>query len=592
MHSLLHSFLILTAAALVFVPLFRFLHLGAILAYLFAGIVIGPSLLGLVADTETILHFSELGVVFLLFLIGLELAPSQIWKLRHSIFGFGLLQVVLTGALLAFVAYLFGFSVSAAYVIGFGFALSSTAFAIQLLKENKQMATVHGQGAFSVLMFQDLAVVPILASLTLFSSQEQPSLSVLAFVKMLLILGLLVLIGRYVIRHVFRLIADTRAQEIFTAMSLFIVIGTAIWVESIGLSMGMGAFLAGVLLANGEYRHEIETSLQPFKGLLLGLFFMAVGMTLKLSVLFANVHWVVLITLAFVAAKMIILYALARLFRFAHEPSRNIAVTIPQGGEFAFVLFGAAIAQGILNPEVGSILNAAITLSMVLSPFLFAANKYFLRTYSELSEKPVYDTNFDSTQARVVIAGFGRFGQIVSRILKSENIPYTILEHSAAQVEIARKFGAKVYYADASRADIVESAGGHDAKIFVLAIADHAKSIETAQMVQKHFPHLHIIARARNRQHAMDLLELGITNVHRETYLTSLEVAKEVLLAEGRKRENINIKLALFRKHDEQILRDQLAIRHDEKQFISFTNQANAQLEQTLAADAEGQIER
>lgn len=585
MHSVLIDLIIFSSAAVIVVPLFKWLNLGPILAYLFAGMLIGPSILGLVGDPQVILHFSELGVVFLLFVIGLELAPSKLWKLRRSIFGMGLAQVVITGLIFYLVGRELGLTISAAYVCGFGLALSSTAFTLQVLEEKRQLNTTHGQGSFSILMFQDLAVVPILASLALFEDGQGGEYQYLSLIYTVLALLGLVIAGRYLIRYIFRLVAESGSQEVFTAMSLLTVLGTAILLESVGLSMGMGAFLAGVLLANSEYRHELESNLMPFKGLLLGLFFIAVGMSLDLLVLLQKPHWVLLLTLSFMSVKTAMIWLLARIFGFPKESSRNMAFTLPQGGEFAFVLFSTALAKGLLTEEQSSILGASVTISMALTPLVFSLNQKWLRPNSDKGEVK-YD-KIESEEPEVIIAGYGRFGQIVARFLSTEGVKFTILEHSAAQVETARKFGMKVYYGDASRLDILEAAGAKSAKILVLAIDDVEKSTSTAKMVKSHFPQLEIIARVRNRQHALDMFQLGVQNAHRETYLTSLEVAKEVLLFKGIPRERINRRLAKFRAHDEKILREQLKYRHDEKQFISFTNQANEELRQILNADKE-----
>lgn len=585
MNNILLEILIFSGSAVIAVPLFKKIKLGAILAYLFAGLVIGPSIFEFIKDPHLILNVSELGVVFLLFIIGLELAPAKLWKMRYTIFGLGLLQVCLTGILFTFIGVTLGIGFATAYIAGFGLALSSTAFTMQILEENRQLNTTHGQGSFSILMFQDLAVVPLIASFALFSNAESGNHGSLIFFKAIAAITILIFVGRNVIRYVLRLVADSHTQEVFIAMSLLIVIGTAILMESVGLSMGMGAFLAGVLLANSEYRHELETHLLPFKGLLLGLFFMAVGMSLDLSILKEKPHVIIFLVFAFMTLKVGIIYFLSRLFKYPLESARNMAFTLPQGGEFAFVLFSTALSQKLMDSQLASILNASVTISMALTPLIFSINQKWFRRYSEMSEQP-YD-NISSEDPDVIIAGFGRFGQIVARFLKTEHVRYTILEHSAAQVDAARKFGNKIYYGDASRREILESAGAKKAKIFVLAIDDVDKSVATAKMVREHFPQLEIIARVRNRQHALDMFELGIKNVHRETYLTSLEVAKEVMLSRGQTREVINKRLAQFRQHDEKIMRQQLAYRHDEKKFISFTNQANDELQRILAADKE-----
>jgi monovalent cation:proton antiporter-2 (CPA2) family protein len=584
MHSLLNDFLVFTLAAIVFVPLFRYFKLGAILAYLTAGIIIGPYAVGLIKDPDVILHFSELGVVFLLFIIGLELAPEKLWSLRRAIFGLGLLQVVLTGLVFMGIGLLLGLNTGIAFVAGFGLALSSTAFSVQLMQENRQLNTSFGQGAFSILMFQDLAVVPLMLSLAFFTNESGTPFSWFMLLKIVGIIFALILLGRFVIPHILRFIAASRTQEVFTGLSLAIVIGTALLLESVGLSMGMGAFLAGVLLANSEYRHEIEVNLQPFKGLLLGLFFIAVGMSLNLKVLLQNPLIVLALTISFIIVKIGIVYLIAKyLFRFSKESALTMAFLLSQGGEFAFVLFNTAVLKNIMNTTEASVLNAAVTISMGLTPLLYFINQKYLRTSSELGERPFDEIELSGSE--VIIAGFGRFGQIVARVLKAENIPMTILDRSTEQVDTARKFRNKVFYGDASRKDLLEAAGAKTASYFVLAIDDVESSIETAKTVREYFPNLNIIARARNRRHAMELMELGIKNIHRETLLTSLEVAKELLLFKGRDREVVNKKLERFVNHDEEVLRQQFHLRNDNKQFVSYTIQAAADLENVLKAD-------
>jgi len=583
MHNILIQLLIFSTAAIIFVPLFTRLGLGPILAYLFSGVLVGPMALGFIKDPATILHFSELGVVFLLFIIGLELSPTKLWKLRNSIFGFGLLQVLVTGLIFMQIGIFLGLEKPAAFIAGFGLALSSTAFAVPLLEAHRQLNTKHGQGAFSVLMFQDIAVVPILAVLSLFSGREGSSFTILGFFKILGVLIGIILLGNYVIRHVFRLVAETKIPEVFIAVALIVVLGTAVLFETIGLSMGMGAFMAGVLLANSEYRHELVASLIPFKGLLLGLFFIAVGMSLDLKVIVAEPGVVLGVTFGFMLLKGLIVFILGRIFRFSLDGAKNMAVTISQGGEFAFVLFSVALAEKLLSHENASILNASVTISMVSTPFIFAINQKYFRKSSEISERP-YDV-IDEEVSEVIIAGFGRFGQIVARLLRTEVVSFTILDNNPAQVETARKFGNKVYYGDASRMDILESAKTGKAKFFVLAVDDEEKSVEIAGKVKKHFPQVDIVARARNRQHAIALMELGITSIYRETYLTSLEVAREILVKKGFNPEQVKRRIEIFRFHDEKTLKQQYEHRNDEKKMISFTTQANAELDEILRAD-------
>lgn len=586
MHSVLIELIVFCSAAIIFVPLFTRLGLGSILAYLFSGILVGPMVLGFIKDPEVILRFSELGVVFLLFIIGLELAPARLWQLKGAIFGFGTAQVLITGLLFMLAGVWLGLSKPAAFVAGFGLSLSSTAFAAQILEANRQLNTRHGQGAFGVLMFQDIAVVPILALLAVFAGGEGGGFTFIGFAKVLGVLAGVTLIGNYAIRHIFRFIAETKVQEVFIALALIVVLGTAVLFEGIGLSMGMGAIVAGILLANSEYRHELAASLAPFKGLLLGLFFIAVGMSLDLNVIMGQPAMVLGITAGFMAFKGLLVYVLGRIFKYKHEAAKNIAFTIPQGGEFAFVLFSVAFSKSILSHEQASVLNAAVTLSMMLTPMVFGINQKYLRRSSEISERP-YDS-FDEHSPEVIVAGFGRFGQIVARLLRSEFIAFTILDNDAAQVETARRFGNKVYYGDPSRADILESAGTAKAKFFVLAVDDIEKSVKIAQLVKKRFPNVEIIARVRNRRHAIQLMELGIQSIHREIYLTSLEVAREVLTKKGVPPEEVKRRIDLFRAHDESLLKKQFTHRNDEKKFITVTTEAAAELEEILKADRKG----
>ncbi|MCP5468264.1 MAG: cation:proton antiporter [Deltaproteobacteria bacterium] len=591
MHDHLVNLLIFLSAAVVAVSLFRYLKIGAVLAYLFAGILIGPEVLMLIKNPETILNFSELGVVFLLFLIGLQLKPGRIWQMRMSIFGMGLMQVLVTGVLLSVITfYVFSMSKSASFIIGFGIALSSTPFGLQILQERRQLQTTHGQGTFAILLFQDLAFVPLLAILPILGNGGFASMPTwIELVKVIVILTLFVLVGLYFIHHFFYIIAESRVQEVFTASALLIVIGSALLMEYLGFSMGIGAFFAGILLANSEYRHELEVNLKPFNGLLMGLFFMAIGMSLNLKILLAVPQIVFLIVLSFMFIKAAVVFILARFFKYPHEAARNMAFTLSQGGEFAFLLFHNALSLNVFSDYQTAILNASVTLSMVMTPLLFNLNQKYFRTYREVSEKPIEEIPLDDVQ--VIIAGYGRFGQIISRLLRAENISFTILEHSAAQVDTARKFGTKIYYGDASKKDIVEVAGAKEAKIFVLAIDDYKNSVKTAKMLRQHFPHLRIVARARNRRHAMELMALGIEKIHRETYLTSLEVSKEVLLDLGIEKSEVESLLKRFQKYDEKILKRQTSFKDDQKKYVTFTSRANRDLEDILQADQNFDIE-
>lgn len=585
MDIILFNFFILAIASVIFVPIFRKLQMGAIVGYMFAGVLIGPYLTGLITDTELIVHFSELGLVFLWFFIGLELTPNRIWRLRRWILGLGLSQVFVTGLIFTAIAKFLGWSLGASYVIGFGLALSSTAFALQLLKEHHQFNTTHGQGSFSILMFQDLAILPLLASLSFFTDGQfiLPTLNDL--MQIMAIIITLILIEQYVIHHILHLVAESQTHEVFTAISLLLVMGAALLFEMVGLHSGMGAFLAGLLLTKSEYRHEFEINLTPFKGLLMGLFFISVGMSLNPQVLLESWHWVILITLSFMTFKGGIIFALGHLFRFPKQSTRNITFTLLQGGEFSFILFSSAVNKGIMDAESSSLFTASVIISMAITPFVFSFNQKHLpiddSTHHDLKTSK---TKKPSQEIEVIIAGFGRFGQTVSRILKTEGVKHTILEHSASQVRAARTFNKEIYYGDASRADIVKAAGGDQAKIFVLAIDDVEKSLQTAQMICQSFPHLKIIARARHRRHAIDLLKLDIPIVHQEVYLSGLEVAKEVLSLKGENDRSIHYRLDKFRQYDEKILKKQMHL-DDEEKFVSLTHQVNQDLIKLLEED-------
>ena len=582
MDSILFHFLVLAAVSVIFVPLFRKLKMGSIIGYIFAGVMISPHLTGLLTDTELIHDFSELGLVFLWFFIGLELTPSRLWRLRRWIFGLGLSQVVCTGVIFTAIAQVLGWNLGASYVIGFGLALSSTAFVLQILKEHHQFNTTHGQGAFSILIFQDLAILPILASLTFFTDGQfaLPTLHNLFLVVAIILT--LVLIEQYVIRHILHLVAESQTYEVFTALSLLLVISAALLFKVIGLSMGMGAFLAGLLLTNSEYRHELEINLTPFKGLLMGVFFISVGMSLDLQVLFGSWYWILPITLGFMIFKGVIIFALGHCFRFPKQSTQNITFTLAQGGEFSFILFNVATSRGIIDLQVSSLFTASVIMSMVITPFLFTLNQRFLPKTMDDSDLKKQDA---MQKNDVILAGFGRFGQTVSRVLTRQKIEHTIVEHSSSQVKIARRFKNEVYYGDASRLDILRFIGGDQARIFVLTIDDVEKSLETVKMINQHFPHLKVIARANNRRHAIDLLKLNIKHVYLDFYLSGLEIAKEVLLQKGQKAEDISSGMEKFCKYDEEILKKHVKLTYNEDRFISLTHQVNQDLLRLLEED-------
>ncbi|HEY6282179.1 MAG TPA: monovalent cation:proton antiporter-2 (CPA2) family protein [Burkholderiales bacterium] len=575
------------SAAVIAVPLFKKLRLGAVLGYLAAGIIIGPQALGLVSDVENMLHFSELGVVLLLFIIGLELQPSRLWVLRKSVFGLGGAQVVVTAALLGLIAYSLGLTPEIALVAGLGLSLSSTAFVLQILAEKNQLTTRHGRASFAILLFQDLAVIPILALIPLLAAKDiaasQGSLG-FAALKALVLVAAVIIGGRFLLRPVFRAIAASRIQEVFTAAALLVVIGTALLMQLVGLSMSLGAFIAGVLLADSEYRHELEANIEPFKGLLLGLFFIAVGMSADLGLVASQPVAILAAVTIMMAIKSAVVFTLGKLAGYSNECARNLAVALCQGGEFAFVIFGVAAAHQIMDKSVADMLIVAVTLSMALTPAFFSLNEAIGKRWLRSGKPPDFD-KIDEGENRVIIAGFGRVGQIVGRILRLRKIGFTALEMSQEQVDVVRRFGNKVYYGDASRVDLLRAAKADKAEIFVLAIDDVASSLKTAATVKKHFPNLAIYARARNRFHAYQLMDIGVDGLIRETLLSSLDLAKQVLQGLGIEEKQARGTIEMFKDHDEKTLLAQHAVHHDETKLIQSAKEAAQELQGIFEAD-------
>lgn len=573
------------AAAVIAVPLFKRFGLGAVLGYLFAGMLIGPSGLALIDDVERVLHASEFGVVLLMFVIGLELQISRLWLLRHHVFGLGGAQVMLSTAALSGIALAYGLPPVAALVAGFALAMSSTAFVLQMLAERKELSDRHGRAAFAILLFQDLAVIPFLALLPFLGPSlpgDGAGTGWIGAAKAIAALFLVVIGGRYLLRPVFRRLASIDMPELFTAAALLTVTGTALAMESVGLSMSLGAFLAGVLLADSEYRHELQADIEPFKGLLLGLFFIAVGMSAKLSLVLAEPLDIVLAVLLLIGVKALILYAIGRVARLPAESARSLAFALPQGGEFAFVLLGIAATAGIMAAELKDELIVIVTASMIATPPLYAL---VARLRHARDDAPVYDA-IDVPEHEVILAGFGPFGQIVGRILRVKKIPYTVLERDARQVDFVRQFGNTIFYSDAGRVEVLRAAKADKARFFVLAIADIEQSLRIAEVVRRHFPNLRIFACARDRNHAMRLMDLGITDIIRRAYGSSLEITGDLLRARGEPAAQVERELDRFRRFDQQTLLKQHAIYRDEKALIQTAKDFSKELEALFEADA------
>ncbi|WP_131667770.1 monovalent cation:proton antiporter-2 (CPA2) family protein [Psychrobacter pygoscelis] len=577
---------IFLGAALLLVPLGKRFGIATVLGYLITGLILGPSFLDVAGDAETLLHFSEFGVVLLLFIIGLELQPSRLWALRRSIFVLGGLQVGLTGLLLMGLLYHFvGIKLDTAFIVGFGLALSSTAFVLQILTEKQQLSSTHGREAFTILLFQDIAVIPLLAVIPFLSGVRDQTYDLLYFAKVVAVFAGLIIASRYVVRPFFKFVASSGATELLTAVALFIVMGVSILMGQIGLSMALGAFLTGVLLADSEYRHELEASIEPFKGLLLGLFFMSVGMLTNVKLILANPMLIIGAAMLLMFIKFSVITLIARLSGNRLPTSIRLGVTLAQGGEFAFVLFSAASAQHLLNPELANMLTLVVTISMALTPLAFLLlEKVGEPIFAKRKPTREYDTIPDHEHP-VIIAGFGRVGQIIGRVLRMHNIEFTAIERSANRVDFVRKFGNQVYYGDPKNPEILRAAGISKARVFILAVDDLERSITTAQYLHHNYPDLIILARARDRQHYYRLREVGVRYIWRETYLTALDISRESLELLGISPEKARETIRTFRDYDDELIDRQQAIYDDEASMIESAQSAIAELESLFDSD-------
>lgn len=587
--SMLAESLIYLLAAVISVPISRRLGFGSVLGYLAAGIIIGPFGFAFVADAEHILHFAELGVVFLLFIVGLELKPSRLWVMRRMVFGLGAAQVFASAAGIALLAWALGLASSAAIVVGLILALSSTAFVLQMLGEKKQLGASHGRAAFSILLFQDLAAIPLIALLPLLGANASfdDGINFAQIGLMVLAITGLIFGGRLLLRPVLQVAARSGIPEIFTATALLVVIGSALLMQFAGMSMVLGAFIAGMLLADSEYRHQLEADIGPFKGLLLGLFFIAVGMLVNIGLLVEIPGRILLIVAFLMVAKALIIYPLARMFGMCDSRAAwKLAAVLSQGGEFAFVLFGIARAEQALAPGLIDELVLAVAVSMMMTPVIYALTE---RLSGKMKEPalPVYDVP-DDQHHDILIAGFGRVGQIVGRLLRIIGKPFTALESDSGQVDFVRRYGATVHYGDASRLDLLRAAGADHAKIFVLAISNLEQSMRIAEAVTRHFPHLTIIARARNRRHVHRLMDLGIEHIFRETLLSSLAMTELVLTNLGHSSEDAKHVISAFRERDSKLLIEQHAIHDSEEKLIQSSKDTAAELESLLRVDRGG----
>ena len=576
----LQQALIYLGAAIIAVPIFTRLGAGAVLGYLIAGIVIGPFGLAVIKDPQMALQFAALGIVLLLFLVGLDLNAARVWQLRRAIFGLGTVQVVLTTAAIALVAYAFGQPLVVGIVAGMALATSSDAIGLALLEEKNLLPTPGGQASFAVLLFQDLAVIPLLIALSFIGGEAQ-TFHWLGAAKALAFIVALIAAGRLLVRPLLRYIAETRMREVFVAFSLFLVLGTAALSNAVGLSMGLGAFLAGVMLAESEYRHELELDIDPFKGLLLGLFFMAVGMSVDLA-LFARMPHVILgLALGLVALKIVLLFAMARLFGYCQPSDAGLfAVALSQAGEFAFVIFTAA--AHVLPAQTIAVLNATVALSMLTTPLLMVLYMRY-RAYAERRVERAADRIAEANP--VIIAGFGRFGQVVLRVLRGLGIRATVIDHDPQQIDTVRRFGWKAYYGDATRMDLLEAAGIGQAQLLLVAIDDAEAAMRLVKRVRARFPRLALLVRAHSRTDGYEYATLGVPFV-REVFASSLEAASRMLVALGYTPENAERIVSRFREYDERQIAQAAPHRHDEKTLIALTEQGRRDIAQLLADEA------
>ncbi|ARV20202.1 Glutathione-regulated potassium-efflux system protein KefC [Curvibacter sp. AEP1-3] len=583
--------LIYLSAAVIAVPLSKAVGLGAIIGYLAAGIAIGPWGAGLVNNVEDILHFAEFGVVLMLFLVGLELEPRRLWSLRRSIFGWGALQVLGCTALLMLVAMACGVGWRLSLVGALGLALSSTAIALQVMGERNLMPTQSGQAAFSILLFQDVAAIPILALLPLLgaSSGSNEGLAPMEYaqaaIKIIAVIAGIVLGGRLLLRPLFRWIARSRTPEIFTAAALLLVVGISALMLLVGLSMALGAFLAGVLLAESEYRRELETDIEPFKGLLLGLFFIAVGMSIDFGVLLASPGTMALVVVGFLVVKSVVIYGLARHIQLPGPERPVFTLLLAQGGEFAFVVFQAAAGANVFSAPTASLLIGAVAVSMLLSPLvLVAVDRWVLPRFAG-RKGPALEEIAEPQSAPVIIAGYGRYGQIVGRVLLAEGIPATVLDHDADMVEAARSFGYRVFFGDATRLDLLRTAGAGTARVLVVAVDDVEQSLAIVDLAREHFPTLPIVARARDVTHWNQLREREVTLVERELFESSLRSARSVLEVLGQPAHIARQSTMRFRQHNLKLFEKMRPHFKDRTKLIAAVKQGRQQLEEQMAQE-------
>ena len=604
--NFLFQAMIYLAGAVIMVPIAKRLGLGSVLGYLVAGVIIGPFCFKFIGtEGHDIMHFAEFGVVMMLFVIGLELEPSRLWRMRRTIAGMGGFQLLGTTILITAFAMLLGLDFKTSLVLGMIISMSSTAIVMQTLEEKGWMKSVAGQSSFAVLLFQDLAIIPMLALFPLLANDTLKSTSATVshttlidtlpewsqpFV-VLLAVAIVIFTGKYLLRPVFHLMAKTGMREMFTATALLLVVGIAVLMTSVGLSPALGAFLAGVVLANSEYRHQLEIAIDPFKGLLLGLFFIAVGSSIDFQLLISKPLLVIGLVISLMVIKTIILFAIGRIFKIRNAQNLIFSVGLSQIGEFAFVLLSFSFQEGILSKEITDLMMAVTAISMALTPIMMVLNEKFLIPHQCAAMNPTAhverETDVEEQDNPVIIAGFGHFGNTIGRFLKANDIPTTVLDNDSDNVDFLRKMGFKVYYGDATRYDLLEIAGAKKAKIIVIAISDTEKRLGMIETIKKHFPHLYILVRSENRYDAYEQMNAGIMHIYRETLDTSLRVGVDVLKLLGHSRNEAAQAAKTFFTHDERTLKYLSSMRNSEAEYINAAREKSEELEKLVHADRE-----
>ncbi|MDX2083055.1 MAG: monovalent cation:proton antiporter-2 (CPA2) family protein [Rickettsiales bacterium] len=596
-HALLSEVFTFLIASCIVVPLARKFKLSAVIGYLLVGVVIGPMFLNLTNNSEGAMHLAELGIIMMLFIIGLELEPANLWQLRKAIIGIGGLQVTITTICFAFIGIIFGLKYQSSLAIALALSLSSTALVLNLLQEKNLLNSKIGETSFAVLLFQDIAVIPILILLPFLAENgfekissgktlisDMSSLNQIIIV--LAVILILIFVGKFLSRHFFRLIAKSNLRELFTALSLALILGITLLAQQIGISPALGAFIAGVVLANSEYRKNLETDISPFKGLLLGLFFISVGMKMDLTLLQVAPLKILGIVVGLMLFKTLIMWALGRVFKISNCDSLGYAMTLCQGSEFAFVLFQFSEKLQLIDNKTSGFLALIVTLSMAFTPFLISIFNKIVQKYFSSPNKN--NLEFDNIEKKrpIILAGFGRFGQIVGRFLISQGFEITVLEKDPDQIDLLRSFGFKAYYGDATQSDFLRSAHANQSEALIIAVDNIQNSLEIARIAKKDFPNLKIFARAHNRQHAYDLNRIGVNYFKRETFDSSLALGVEVASLLGKDKSEMKIKAEKFRNHDEETLQESFKFFEDKPALINFSKTRRAELERILQSDS------